>query len=399
MDWSPQQAEALEAVEQWIQCPNGKQVFYLAGFAGTGKTTLAKFLADSVTGEVLFGAFTGKASLVLRQRGCAGAQTIHQMIYRPKSKSEARAKALEEQLAEENARDMPDTSIIEDIETELKAELENLKRPSFALNLESDAYEAALIVIDEVSMINEEMGRDLESFQRPILVLGDKAQLPPVGGAGYFTGRTPDIELTEIHRQAEGSPIIEMATSVRKAHGLTLGQYGEGCQVVQKGVLSISELAEFDQVLCGKNATRRVINRRIRAEKGFDSHLPMVGDRLICLRNNHDQGLLNGSIWIVLEMDLINDDEIGLTLQDDDGEVVVTTIAHRHYFEDREPSPWEIRTRDSFDFGYAITVHKAQGSQYASVAVVDESYCFRQDAKKHLYTAITRAREKLTVIQ
>lgn len=399
MDWSPQQEDALAAVEAWLANPQ-QQVFYLAGYAGTGKTTLAKYLADGVGGLVLFGAFTGKAALVLRQRGCHGAQTIHQMIYRPKNKSEARYRDLQEALIEAQSKVPMNIDEIHAIEKDIADEEQNLKRPSFTLNLDSDAAEAALIVIDEVSMVGQDMGEDLESFGRPILCLGDPAQLPPVGGAGYFTRRKPDMTLTEIHRQAEGSPIIGMATKVRSGDWLGEGDYGEGCRVIKKGTLSLEQMAEFDQILCGRNKTRRIINSRMRREHlQRETHLPEPGDRLVCLRNNHDLGLLNGSIWIVLEAEVVNDDEIGLTLNDEDSDAVITTVAHRHYFEDREPAPFQIRERDSFDYGYALTVHKSQGSQWPNVAVVDESWCFRDDAKKHLYTAVTRAQEAVTVIK
>src|ERR1035437_1030759 len=155
MQWSPQQAQALTAVSKWVRGRNSQQVFRLFGYAGTGKTTLAKEIAGAVNGEVVFATFTGKAALVLSKKGCYGARTIHSLIYK---------------VAD------PDAEIIE-----------------YVLNPDSEAHEAALIIIDEVSMVDSDLGQDLESFGVKILVLGDPAQLPPIKGDGYFTDCTPDI--------------------------------------------------------------------------------------------------------------------------------------------------------------------------------------------------------------
>ena len=174
--WSPQQEEALKAVAFWLK-QGEPQVFRLFGYAGTGKTTLARHLAEEAGGDVVFGAFTGKAAMVLRSRGCKDARTIHSMIYRPK-----------------------------EVDSE---------EPSFVLNEQSAAAHASLIIIDECSMVDEELGRDLLSFGKPVLVLGDPAQLPPVKGGGYFTEAEPDMMLTEVHRQAADNPIIRLSMMVR----------------------------------------------------------------------------------------------------------------------------------------------------------------------------------------
>ena len=150
MAWSPQQDKALAAVVEWLKT-RSPQVFRLFGFAGTGKTTLARHIAEEIDGKAMFAAFTGKAALVMRSKGCDDARTIHSLIYRPK-----------------------------DTETE---------EPTFELNDDSPAADAKLIIIDECSMVDEELGRDLLSFGRPVLVLGDPAQLPPVKGGGFLSGR------------------------------------------------------------------------------------------------------------------------------------------------------------------------------------------------------------------
>src|SRR3954470_1062620 len=177
MAWSPQQQHALGAVAQWLR-QGSPQVFSLFGYAGTGKTTLAKHIAEDVEGEVAFGAFTGKAASVLRAKGCPEASTIHSMIYRTRESDEG--------------------------------------GPLFALNRSGLAAKADLIIIDECSMVDEELGRDLLSFGKPVLVLGDPAQLPPVKGGGFFTAELPDAMLTEVHRQARDNPIIRLSMAVRE---------------------------------------------------------------------------------------------------------------------------------------------------------------------------------------
>src|SRR3954453_15882830 len=183
MQLSPQQDDALQAVSRWMKAGR-PQVFRLFGYAGTGKTTLARQIAEAVDGDVLFAAFTGKAAQVMRNKGCANARTIHSLIYRPRGeKPEAETGEMQ---------------------------------PAFSLNRASAVGKAKLIVVDECSMVDEALGRDLLSFGTPVLVLGDPGQLPPISGGGYFTNAEPDVVLTEVHRQARDNPIVQLAQTVRE---------------------------------------------------------------------------------------------------------------------------------------------------------------------------------------
>ena len=403
MNWSPQQQGALDAVKQWMELEAGDdQVFYLAGYAGTGKSTLARHFAEGVEGYVMFGAYTGKAALVMRRMGCVDATTVHRMIYVPRERSTARFSRMKKDMLLLEEAEQVDEVALRKLRYALSVELMKAKGIDFDLRDDEDLeiHHAALVVVDEVSMVGEQMGGDLLSFGRPILVLGDPAQLPPVKGGGYFTAREPDVMLTEIHRQAEGSPVIDLATAVREGRRPGYGIYGESA-ILQKGVLGIQDVLEFDQVLVGRNVTRKALNARIREEMGRTSHLPMAGDRLVCLRNNHDLGLLNGAIWdATSDAVVVDDDTVLLEVKDPDNGQELAVLAHRHYFEDREDDlvGWITREAECFDFGYVLTVHKSQGSQWDRVLVLDESRVFRGDAKRWLYTGITRAAEAVTVV-
>ena len=152
-------------------------------------------------------------------------------------------------------------------------------------------------MIDECSMVDAELGRDLMSFGVPVLVLGDPAQLPPIQGGGFFTDAEPDAMLTEVHRQAQDDPIVRLSMDVREGRRLEPGDYGETQVVRRDDARSRSACIDADQVLVGRNATRRAYNMRMRERRGFAEPLPMAGDKLVCLRNNRRKGLFNGGLW------------------------------------------------------------------------------------------------------
>jgi len=365
--WTQQQSAALSAIGAWARQRGGQQVMKMFGFAGTGKTTLADSVSKDIDGTI-FCAPTGKASLVLRKKGCTGAQTIHSTIY----------KALEDDVTGE---------------------------VSFKLNPDSPAAGARLIVVDEASMVDEEIGRDLMSFGTKILVLGDPAQLPPVRGEGFFTAGQPDIMLTEIHRQAADNPIIRMSMEVREGRGLKPGNYGTS-RVISRADVSRDEMRSLvmdaDQLLVGMNKTRTTFNTRIRSLRGISDPLPVVGDKLICLKNNRTKGLLNGGIWTA-EGVRVNGKMVSMRVTTTDDPDILTPLDVEtpvQFFLDREKElDWKARKRiDEFNYGYAITVHKSQGSAWDDVVVFDESRVFREDADKHLYTAVTRAAERVVVV-
>jgi len=366
------------AVADWLKAGN-PQIFRLFGYAGTGKTTLARHIAEDVDGDVLFAAFTGKAAQVLRSSGAENARTIHSLIYRPRG---------EETVEDE---DKGTTTV----------------SPMFSLNRSSPVGKAALVIVDECSMVDEELGRDLMSFGAPLLVLGDPGQLPPIkandGGGGFFTEHEPDVLLSEVHRQARDNPIIDLAMRVRAGERIEYGRYGSS-RVIGKSDIDSETVLAAEQVLVGINRSRRLYNRRIRTLKGFDNLLPAVGDRLVCLRNDNAKGLLNGGQWRVTSISRKAGAAVHMLVKSEDegphGPSAKIKVLKAAFERPEEQIPWAMQRRhDAFDYGYALTVHKAQGSQWGDVVLFDESYAFREHRQRWLYTAITRAAETITIVR
>jgi ATP-dependent exoDNAse (exonuclease V) alpha subunit len=382
--WSPQQDHALLEVGKWLRSRN-RPVFRLFGFAGTGKTTLARHLAEGVDGTVLFAAFTAMAARVMRRKGCEGASTIHSLIYRPLDVFICRSHPYDTyRMDAEKCRRCGGPLVLRAC-------------PEFVLNRESQLTTADLLIVDECSMIDERMARDLLSFGVPVLVIGDQFQLPPPRGSGFFTHNVvgqavePDVLLTEVHRQARDNPIIRMSMIVRDGGRLAVGRYGDS-QVVN--IHSDAEVI-VEQALVGRNKTRRAFNAQQRAERGFSGPIPCAGDKLVCLRNDYSKGLLNGSLWKV-ESVLGDAGAISMRVRPYEGGNSIDVRTYAGFFNGAEA--YEYKGYDAFDYGYAMTVHKFQGSQCDRVLLVDESYCFREHGARWLYTGITRAAKQITVV-
>jgi exodeoxyribonuclease-5 len=389
--WSPQQVGAQVRVSAWLKTQD-QPAFLLGGYAGTGKTTLAKHMAANVDGDVYFAAFTGKAALVLKQSGCPNASTLHKLMYQPKERSNARLLQMQRELSA-LLRTGADTR---ELARRIKAETENLNRPYFAINPESPLYKAKLLVVDEYSMVDVRMGQDLMHFGCPILALGDPGQLPPVFGDSFWA-REPDVMLTEIHRQAADNPILWLSREVREGRPLRSGQYGSSV-VLPVGSSREDVRAQVqssDQILVGMNATRANVNARMRQLREHTGPWPRAGEKLVCLKNNHDLGLLNGQLWKTVEDAELQPGTVSLRIENDEGDPMVVD-AHQAPFVGKKVEYHQRRNGEEFDYGYALTVHKSQGSQWKKVAVMDEWK--RDNRRQWLYTAVTRAQESVAVV-
>lgn len=366
---SPAQAAGVRKITEWLSTPTRRrpQEFRFFGYAGTGKTTTIAASMENSGLSVAYVAFTGKAASVMRRNGI-NAQTLHSLIY-------------------QRVDDDPITN-----------------QPRFERAKREHVVHYDLIVLDECSMIGTKIADDLLSFGVPVLAIGDPAQLPPVkdgAGMGYFTSGKPDVMLTEIHRQAAGNPILQLATTARNGGILKYGNYGDS-RVMFSGDIDPDELWEADQVLVGTNATRVRLNKRARNHYGMVDPTPMFGDKIICTRNSPKYNIFNGEMFTVirceetsaawLSMDVVR-------LEDPTKTIISDIQVHRTMFvpDGEQRGDSTLGQSGRFDYGYAITAHKAQGSQWDNLIVIDESRLFRDQADKWLYTAVTRAAKTITV--
>lgn len=402
MTWSPDQETAMKRIGDWLK--NGGKRFSLGGYAGTGKTTLAKHIAENVDGEVAFCAFTGKAANVLRSKGCPGATTIHKLIYDPKGDSEGAAIAnLQDALMLETQKPDKDEKRV----AELQVELSKLKKDNdamFSRKEASDISTAKLVIVDESSMVDRRIGNDLEFFGVPVLYLGDPGQLQPVKGKAHLVDGDYDYVLEQIHRQAEGSPIIQLASQIRQGKSFKFGSYGDNDEVLiaKKSEWDIDRVDGADQIITGTNASRARLNRVMRKHRDFKYVLPSVGDKLICRQNDHDAGYLNGAVGVARgDADLKASGLMFLDIEYE-GSFRPRVICDPGMFEENYPAGRIHTGRGAgvqrFDYGYCITGHKSQGSQWNHVVIADDKMrAFDKEARRRwMYTVFTRAEERLT---
>ncbi len=385
---SQDQAMALQAIGAWYK---GKTAPFitLGGYAGTGKTTLIAYLRKALqdyeeTTKVAFCAFTGKAARVLDgrlkehavMRRSDSVSTIHSLIYTA-----------------------------------------NLDEHGAVANWQlKDKLDYDLIIVDEASMLDENIWNDLLSFNVPILAVGDHGQLPPVGSA-FNLMADPELRLDRIFRQEVGSSIIEVATLARMNGFIPVGDYGPGVKKLDRRSeetnLVVQDILEnFNNdtlILCGYNTTRHRLNQAVRQYRDVESPLPQSGDRVVCLRNNRTSKVYNGMTGTINNlMDALDDPEelfwmAEIALDNEDyryyGHILRSTFGAQPP-EGRLPMAPDTTPPDLFDFGYALTVHKAQGSQSPKVVLFEERFSKMtdDDYKRWLYTAVTRAEHELIII-
>lgn len=365
--WSPGQQDAIATIAAWLRIKQSP-FYYLAGYAGTGKTTLARHVAGLVDGKVGYAAFTGKAARVMRNAGCTGARTIHSLIY----------------------------SV--DIDA-------NTGEYTRSLNLNA-LDDIDLLIVDEVSMVNEEIGTDLLSFGKPILVLGDPFQLPPPDGAGFFTRHRPNYMLTEVHRQAADSEIVRLATAIRLGSFRRRPYAGRDVRITQRRDLDPDAVLRANAVIVGRNATRVAYNQRLRTLRDITDELPVTGEPVICLRNDSTKRIANGEIMVVAQRKRVSKSTDGRKIKmmvvdpEVGGSDPIEVVVFEQFFTGRahEIPRKKLMGTQQFDFGYCLTAHKAQGSGFENVCVFDEAAAFRQQAARWLYTAVTRASKHLTLV-
>jgi len=336
---SPDQREALARVETWLE--TGKpceERLCLGGYAGTGKTTLVRYVLNQSRGRLVgVCAFTGKAAYVLRTKGI-DATTMHRMIYSPTVRCQA-CGAVRSEFPVATARTGCEHK---------KVDKDWLRHPSLPYDL---------IIVDEASMVNRKLMDDLESFQIPVLYVGDHGQLEPIGDNPGLMLR-PDIKLEQIHRQAEDSPILKLAHHVRQ--GFRPESFGDAAKVIDTGVMP-RDAASYDIVICGFNATRVAVNKQIRKKFERSGPGPVKGDRVICLRNNPDEGIFNGQLFTCTD---VRTAERGgheipvLDVIDDIGQAYESIAYVPAQFGALQTMRDANSKKSLFDWGYCITAHK-----------------------------------------
>lgn len=376
-----EQERAVAAVQQW-RTRRDDPLFWLTGYAGTGKSTVAQFAAGD--GHVAFLAPTGKAASVLRRKGCVDASTIHKVLYTPKNKSTLELQRLTKALQSATG---PERRA--ELQRLIAAEMDRVNQPHWEYNQETSLASAALVVVDEASMVGEKVLADLLRTVPKVLCLGDPAQLPPVKASSPLLDRRPDFHLETIHRHALDSDVLRAATEVRKT-GRLPSWTSPDFQQLNVRETGWDDFRVADQVLVYSNNLRRSVNRRFRARLELPGELA-PGDRIVVLRNSYSEGLYNGTTATLTSCE---DDIAGVShsylvdLESDEGHITgVGVILNEDVgVVDRGSVP--------VTHGYALTVHKAQGSEWEHVLVWLEGSAER----RWLYTALTRASSRLTIV-
>jgi exodeoxyribonuclease-5 len=403
MQLTAAQETAIGQIKQWLR--SSRQEFVLAGYAGTGKTTLLQqFINDRDTPPLCL-APTGKAASVLAKRlEHCDVRTIHSALYKPVTGSTADLEDLQAKLLNDPENKEIQAAIEEERERLSKSKL------GFAVNEKKTIQPGQLVIVDEASMVTNRIRADLAKTQAKLLYVGDPGQLPPVADDGFMRSNKPDVMLDEILRQALDSPIIRLSMMVRTGQDINLGQFGPGVRKLMKDAVPYDEWLTYDQVVTGTNLSRRKVNRFFRTKLYPDAEtrsiFPMKGDRLICLKNEQEDGVyyINGVMATALEAAI--PDNFGWSIIPEllyEGKIVKEVVCWTRGFEMtydpnmKEDLPHERQGMRQFDYAYAITVHKSQGSEWPKVILADDQMKSgdRNFRSLWLYTAVTRAKEEL----
>lgn len=398
MELTEKQKEGLEiALKRYKE---DYQYTVIAGYAGTGKSTLVKFIIAALAQEcgikpeedVVFTSFTGKATQVLQRKGNKNVRTLHKLLY--------------------NHYPLPNGGYRRE-------------------RIEDLGYK--IVVVDECSMVPKSLFVDLARHEDIyIICLGDPGQLPPVNSnEDNHLLDCPHVFLDEIMRQAQESEIIQLTMKIRNGEPIEYMK-GQEVQVIKKSELNTGMLLWADQVLVGTNGMRNIINDQMRQLQGKEGE-PQDGDKVICLRNYWEvfsddaNALVNGTIGTledVYETGIniapykTTDNEtrmkiINANFRTEDEQSYYNLSMDKKLFKGTEPTlDWKTsfkmsknpRTKNflpmEFTYAYAITTHKSQGSEWDKVLVIEERFPFdKEEHKRWLYTACTRAAQKLVLVR
>lgn len=408
--WYNKAAYYDEFLHKEVVFDHDKQIFTIAGFAGTGKSTLVKFIIKALhldQDDVAFATYTGKASVVLLRKGISTASTLHKLLYFTKIIGE------KEDIKDKDGNTLKD---------EDGNPLQNIVQKMKFVKRDYLEYDYKLIVVDEISMVPVKLMNDLLSFKVPIIALGDPFQLPPVNSEDNGVLDSPDIMLTKIHRQALDSGIIDLSMKIRIGQNLKYGFYGKNKDtvIIDDSLLTDSILKKADIILCGTNKKRKELNNQMREILGFSGEIPNVNEKIVCLKNNTNQYLINDGIFLangivgnVTKVSDIFSQKNGRRKlcmldfkpdfidKDNDEDIFTELVCDiEHFKDDTKTVPSMDKQLEAFDFGYCLTVNKFQGSEARKVVVFVEDYYFQSKELflRWFYTAVTRSSEKLIIV-
>ena len=385
------QEEGLKvAIQRYL---DGEKYTVISGYAGTGKSTLVKFITQSLPGinpdtDVVYATFTGKAAQVLISKGNKNAMTLHRLLYESIPK--------------------PDGTF--------------LRRPRLTIDF-------PIVVVDEVSMAPKDMMDLLFLHNCYVICLGDPFQLPPIDkNSDNHLLDNPHVFLDEVMRQAQESEIIRLTMDIRE--GKEINNFdGHDIKIYDQTALNTGMLLWADQIISATNRTRTNMNNNIRQllERGEQ---PEDGDKVICLRNYWDDWadngdyLVNGTIGFLnntyssfniipyyyggQKIDVIYSNFISDAgadygnIQMDTKEILTgeRCLDNKTIYRLMRSKKYASLVPYEFTYGYCITCHKAQGSEWNKVLVIEEGFPFsKEEHARWLYTAATRSIEKLVIVR
>jgi len=406
---SDEQAEALRRVSQFYN-DRTRQYFVLAGYAGTGKTTMAKSLPHLLNCKVLYAAYTGKAVSVLKAKGM-DAYTLHSLLFRPKDNDEKR-REMEMQI-----QSTQDAAMRRKLIERMNQDTNDVEFMPAATVMQNPD----LLVVDEYSMVDQFLLERINAKFRKILFIGDPMQLPPVKGGEEACPLDADFTLQHVHRQA--GALLRVATRIRSGeimHGVEVddGQNSFTWLDVDQKDRIAQAFIDADIALCYKNENRRQLNRRYRQRLNFTGTYPQKGEQLVCLRNSYLHQLWNGEVFKChSDAKKLDEHTLSLAITPDKTAEVDVRKFEPHLFRPSQMidearaaragvsmAVYRAKMQRSppleLDFGYSLTVHKSQGSEWNRVVILhDYSRGRGEDYTRWLYTAVTRARVSATVVE
>ena len=394
---SDDQKKAIDFVRNFMARSEAKYKV-VGGVAGSGKSTIIPYIINMVgmpyeestgMGEVAVCAYTGKAVMNLKRKGVVTAQTLHSFLYETKVEEDEDGKPV----------------------------MRHYPKPLYWFNT------VKLLIVDEASMVSQEMHKQIMSLPFKTLYIGDHYQLPPVND-NFNIMLNPHCRLETIHRQEKDNPIVQLADMARHRQPIPLGMFGTSKHT---RTLKLDDLPAYDEVITWTNATKDAVNGIIREKRGFQKDVPQKDDKMIVRVNCREKGVYNGQIiylistptmnkkggWNVEFLDELAYKDVFIMAQTDDATTALASIHlskeemdkirtfprydKKSYKEMKKKYPYEIH----LDWGYAITCHAAQGTSWRNVAVMLEdrmkAIMKPDDWSRWLYTAITRAEESVTI--